>query len=201
MKNAVIYYCNDYGFEAEKYLHLLPSERVEKFHRYKKEKDRKNCVGSYLLLLKALEKEGISDFELGYSESGKPYIKNHPVEFSISHCEKGFICAVNNGKIGADIQNIVSPKEATVRKVCGEEEKWATLNDASFTRLWTFKESIIKMKGETIGKYKDYVFPENKNDFYLYGSHFVSFEEDASVITVCGDFDKIKSVKIKSAEL
>ncbi len=201
MIKAQLYYCNDYTLEPEKYLSLLPRERAEKFYRLRRETDRKNCVGAYLLLLKGLQEKGIDDFEIVISQNGKPYIKNNPVYFSISHCKNGYVCAISETEIGADIQDIILPGKAMIKKVCSDTEKWAEAGSAEFTRLWTFKESVIKMKGETIGSYKDYVFSDEPDDFYAYGSHFASFVEDESVVTVCGKFDEIEFIKLKSAEL
>lgn len=201
MKNAQLYYCNDYDFECEKYLHLLPKERAEKYHRLKFEIDRKNCVGAYLLLLHALKKQGIEDFSICVSESGKPYIEGNPIYFNLSHGKKGFVCAVCENEIGADIQEITAPKEPMFRRVCSEKERDAVNgDDVNFTRLWTLKESIIKKNGETIAKYAQYEFPEIQEEFYAYGDHFVSFADEYSVITACGEFEKIEFIKVESAE-
>ena len=197
-----VYYCNDYDFECEKFLHLLPGERVEKFHRLRFEKDRKNCVGAYLLLLKALKEYRIEKPSFGYTETGKPYIPGNPVCFSFSHCKSGFACAVSKKEIGADIQETVVPREATLRKICTEKElKLATDNSLAFTRLWTLKESIIKKNGATIADYGKYEFATDEKDFCAYGNRFVSLVEDGFVLTVCGEFEKAEFIKVKPTEL
>lgn len=197
-----VYYCNDYDFDCESRLHLLPSERVEKYHRLRFEKDKKNCVGVYLLLLKALEEYGIREFLFNYTETGKPYIKGNPICFSFSHSKNGFACAVSQKEIGADIQEIVTPREATLRKICTEKEKnLAANNSVAFTRLWTLKESIIKKNGTTIADYGKYEFATDEKDFYAYRNHFISLIESDFVITVCGEFEKAEFIKVKPTEI
>ncbi|MBQ8227760.1 MAG: 4'-phosphopantetheinyl transferase superfamily protein [Clostridia bacterium] len=199
---AVIYYCNDYDFECEKFLSLLPTERLEKYHRIKLERDKKNCVGAYLLLLKGLKDFGIDGFELEYGENGKPYIKGNPVYFNLSHSKNGFACALDVRKIGVDFQEIVIPRDTTVKKVCSQSELKAVSNNSiAFTRLWTLKESVIKKNGETIADYGKYEFPIIGEDFCAYGNHFISFVYENSVISVCGEFPDYKIQKIKSTEL
>lgn len=196
-----VYYCNGYDFDCEKFLHLLPCERVEKYHRLRFEKDKKNCVGTYLLLLKALKEYGVEKFVLGYTETGKPYIKDNPVYFNFSHSKNGFVCAVSQKEIGADIQEVVKPKKTTLEKACTEKEKnLAAEDDVAFTRLWTLKESIIKRNGATIADYGKYEFATDEKDFYAYGNHFVSLIEEDFVITVCGEFEKAEFIKVKPTE-
>lgn len=202
MNSAKVYYCSEYSFECEKFLDLLPEERLKKYNRLRFEKDKKNCVGAYLLLLRGLKDFGVEEFELEYSSTGKPYIKGTPVYFNLSHSKNGFVCAVDEKEIGVDIQEIVTPKETTINKVCtfGEREL-VNGSDLNFTRLWTLKESVIKKKGETISQYSKYEFPIIGKDIDAYGNHFVSFDCEDSVITACGEFVEIELIKIKSAEL
>ena len=199
---AKVYYCSEYNFECENFLHLLPQERLMKYNRLRFEQDKKNCVGAFLLLLHGLKELGIDELELECSERGKPYIKGNPVFFNLSHSKSGFACAVGMSEIGVDMQELVAPKEATVKRVCTQRERDAVeSNSFAFTRLWTLKESLIKKNGETIAQYAKYEFPDIGNDFYAYGNHFVSLENDKFVITACGEFTTIEFIKMKSAEL
>ncbi len=202
MTKTTVYYCNDYNFNCEDFLHLLPESRVEKYNRLRFEKDKKNCVGAYLLFLYGLREYGVSDFEIGYYPEGKPFIKGDPVYFNISHGDEGFVCALSKKAVGVDIQHIVTPKEAMFKKVCSTKES-ETVNgkDELFTRLWTLKESIIKKNGETIGSYGKYEFSIISEDFFAYGSHFVSLKKENSVITLCGEFTEYEFKQIKITEL
>ncbi len=202
MKVARIYYCDDYSFDYESLSLLLPEERFARYSSLRFEKDRKNCVGAYLLLLKGMKEYGVSDFRLKYTETGKPYAEDAPVFFNMSHCKNGFACAFSENEIGVDIQEIITPKDLTLKKVCTENEKKAIAgSDIVFTKLWTLKESIIKKEALTLSAYGRYEFSCSENDFYAYGNHFVSLQEKGFVITVCGEFDKAEFIKIKSTEL
>ena len=196
-----VYYCDDYNFDCEKYICLLPQERVEKYHRLRFEKDRKNCIGAYLLLMKALKEYGIDEFTLGYTETGKPYIKGNPVYFNFSHSRNGFACAVSEKEIGLDMQEVVTPRDTTLRKICTEKEfDLAAGDSAAFTKLWSLKESVIKKNGSTIADYGKYEFATDERDFYAYGSHFVSLVEDDFVLTVCGEYEDAEFIKVKPTD-
>lgn len=202
MKIAKVYYCDEYDFDYERLLPLLPQERQDKFRRLRFEKDRKNCVGSYMLLLKGMKDYGIGDFEMKYNANSKPYIKGNPLFFNLSHSKNGFACAVHNKEIGVDMQEVVLAKKTTLKKVCSEKELAIVAdNELAFTKLWTFKESIVKRKGETIAYYGKYEFPELNDDFYAYGNHFAVKTSGDYVITVCGDYEKVEFIKVKSVEL
>ena len=194
-----VYYCADYDFDCADYLMLLPPERRERALRYKTELTRKNCIGAYVLLMNVLNDMGFDSFELEYSANGKPYIKGNPVYFSLSHSDSGYVCAVDKNEIGVDVQTVAPPRQSLENRVCSPKELAALerFGDRAlgFTRLWTFKESIIKKNAGTLSQYAEYEFDEIKNDFYRFGCHFLSFDSDIGSITVCGEFETIKIIK------
>lgn len=194
-----VYYCADYDFDCSDYLKLLPPERRERALRYKTESARKNCIGAYVLLMNVLNSIGIDSFELEYSQNGKPYIKGNPVYFSLSHSDGGYVCAVDKNEIGVDVQSVAPPRQSLEKRVCSPKElaELERFGDRAlgFTKLWTFKESIIKRNAGTLSQYAEYEFDEIKNDFHRFGCHFVSFDSDIGVITVCGEFETIKIIK------
>lgn len=137
-------------------LYLLPIERREKALRYHNTIDRNNCVITYLLLKIALKEcFDIKDFTMKYGENGKPYLAEYTdVFFSISHCTNGCIVAVADELIGIDIQNIVAFSEKVAERVCCLAEldvlSKSTNKARDFIRMWTIKESYLKMTGEGI---------------------------------------------------
>lgn len=204
MKEALLLFCDDYSFQDEKYLHLLPEKRLEQYHRLKDEKAKKNCILAYLLLSAGLKKNGVAKFDLSYSENEKPYIKNSEIFFNISHTDNGVACAFDSREIGVDIQALKLPSERLLKKACSEQELEIILKQGdiskSFTKLWTFKESIIKKRGGRLMDYSKYEFDQLQSDFYKYGEHFVCFEIENKIITACGSFEKLKLKKIKDAQ-
>lgn len=138
-------------------LPLLPEERRRKMTRFRQIIDRKNCVIAFLMLKIALkQKFHITDFILQYGAYGKPYLVDYSgVYFNISHCSCGCAVAVADCPIGVDIQDIHSFSWDIAQRVCCKEElellARSTERDREFTRMWTMKESYVKMLGIGIG--------------------------------------------------
>lgn len=136
---------------------LLPEERVKKTMRFRSITDKKNCVIAFLMLKIALKQNfHISDFILQYGKYGKPYLADHSdVYFNISHCSCGCAVAVADCPVGVDIQDIRSFSWEIAHRVCCKEELevlvQSTEKDREFTRMWTLKESYVKMLGMGIG--------------------------------------------------
>ena len=138
------------------FLQYLPTERRTRVLHFRRSIDSKNCILSYCLLQYGLYKSyGIRNFSLSYGGNGKPYLSNYPhIHFNISHCECGCVCTIADGPVGIDIQNVRPFLWSVANHCCSEEEKqW--LKDcanpaAEFTKIWTMKESYLKMKGTGI---------------------------------------------------
>lgn len=92
-------------------------------------------------------------------EHGKPqYAKGR--FFNISHCHDGVAVALARVPVGVDIEGSRRVRASMVRKCMDEEEKayigdlageWLGREQARrFFRLWTLKESYVKMTGEGI---------------------------------------------------
>lgn len=140
----------------KKVLPLLPEERRKKALRYRNCIDRNNNVLTYLMLKIALKEcYQITDFTIQYGRYGKPFLKEFPnVFFSISHCKCGCVVVVADELIGVDIQNIVPFSWDVAERVCCSKEidilKQSTQREREFIRMWTMKESFLKMTGEGI---------------------------------------------------
>jgi 4'-phosphopantetheinyl transferase len=98
------------------------------------------------------------DFEICREKNGKPYIKNHPFFYNISHSGDYVFCAVSDSEIGADIQKRTDTDYIKLaERFFSEEEKAAvkSLEDTGqrkelFYRLWCRKEAFGKLSGEGI---------------------------------------------------
>ena len=155
-------YINDdiYGFSAEKIaecIENLPSQRREVALRFKHELGRRQCVLAYQLLCDGLEHEyGITDKPIfSYGEHGKPSIIGHEdIHFNLSHCKTAVACAISDKPIGIDIESIRPAKETVIRYAMNDAETQRIMEssnpDLEFTRLWTMKESVLKLTGEGI---------------------------------------------------
>lgn len=138
-------------------LKIMPKDRREKALSYHHEIDCKLCVVGYLLLIFGIYKEyGIliqPEFE--YLNKGKPILKDYPhIHFNISHCRKGVVCILNDMPVGIDIQEELCFDYDFASTVCNSTEMERVLdscdNNMEFSKLWTAKESVVKLSGEGI---------------------------------------------------
>jgi Phosphopantetheinyl transferase len=135
-------------------LRLLPSWRLEKALSYRFPLDRYLCAEAYLLLAEGLKSLfGVDgELEFGYSDSGKPFLKGHEgIHFNLSHCRRCVCCIVADHKVGIDVEEI-QYDPLLAQQICNEEELAIVRSSAEpeleFTKLWTMKESLLKLTGE-----------------------------------------------------
>lgn len=94
-----------------------------------------------------------------YGDRGKPYLKDSPFCFSISHSGEYVLCAVAGEEIGADIQQHRSCNGRKLADRFFSERERAVLEQAfrdrageeEFFRLWVRKEAYGKLTGGGIG--------------------------------------------------
>lgn len=95
---------------------------------------------------------------MDYGEKGKPYLREYPIFFNLSHSGEYVICAVSDREIGVDIQkcsdmNVMRiAKKFFTKEECRVLEACATEDDRrqSFFRLWVRKEAYGKLLGKGI---------------------------------------------------
>lgn len=143
--------------QTERLINSLPEWRREQALRYKHLQGRKECAIGYVELLRGLrERFNINEMPaFAYKEHGKPYLKEHPdIHFSISHCKEAVGCFVSNRPCGLDIERIRTAKPDLVRHTMSPEEAEGIFSnpfpDVAFTRIWTQKEAVLKLKGTGI---------------------------------------------------
>ena len=143
--------------QTERLINSLPEWRREQALRYKQLQGRKECAIGYVELLRGLrERFNINEMPaFAYKEHGKPYLKEHPdIHFSISHCKEAVGCFVSNRPCGLDIERIRAAKPDLVRHTMSPEEAEGIFSnpfpDVAFTRIWTQKEAVLKLKGTGI---------------------------------------------------
>jgi len=133
-------------------LKRLPVERQQRIHNMKQEKSRKQSMGVGLLLQKVLAFYHMEDSQVFVGEHGKPMIDG--LEFSLSHSGDMVICAVSDKPVGCDVEELRKAPEGVAERYFseGEQEYLSRFSekeyDTAFFRLWTMKESYVKMTGE-----------------------------------------------------
>lgn len=87
------------------------------------------------------------------SENEKPYFKNAPIKFNISHSANLWICAVSENEVGIDIQTFTdSDYDAVSRRYFTDDEinLISEFGKEAFFDIWTRKEAYAKFYGESI---------------------------------------------------
>ena len=146
-----------WSFDLEAALKEISEQRREQALKFKYELGQRLCVLAYQLLKQALrEGYGITEnpvFE--YNEHGKPSIVGHPeIFFNLSHCKYAAVCVVSDQPVGIDVESIREYRDGLVRYSMNDEEvrqiESSEHPDRAFIRLWTMKESTLKLIGTGI---------------------------------------------------
>ncbi len=138
--------------EHPEILEFIGDQRKEKVMKYRQADGRKRSLGAGILLGEILQRFGVSPGKIRIREGGKPEADG--IFFNLSHSGELVICAVGDKEVGCDVEKIAKapkriaerffhPGEKAYLKACGEERQ-----NGEFYRLWTMKESYIKMTGE-----------------------------------------------------
>lgn len=148
-------------------LSLLPSDGEEEYENlwvqlsdYRKQRiqtckhpeTRKQLFGAGILLNRILKHKGINPKTVRIGEHGKPEVEG--IYFNLSHSGNLVICATSRLPVGCDAEQVRPESGKLAERFFSEKEK-AYLKgfdqlsyDREFCRLWTAKESFVKMTGE-----------------------------------------------------
>ena len=164
----------------------IPAERKARIDRMKQQEDKLLSLGSFILLKEAVKEKGIilERCELVYQDTGKPYLPEYPeISFNLSHSKERVMCAVGTCAVGCDVEKI-KETDYKVAKRFFHEDEYAFLEACEeekekqrmFYRLWTAKESFVKMTGQGMRRsFQSFiadipaqrVWDETKTAFYL----------------------------------
>ena len=144
---------SDEKYEAD--LRRLPPQRYEKAMTYRFLADRKRCVRAYMLLWEGLAREYgvVCPPVFDFGSHGKPVLRDDPgLHFSLSHSGNAVLCALDCHPVGADIEMIRRKNLEYLLSVFSDPEQASIARadspETCFTRLWTRKESYLKLTGE-----------------------------------------------------
>ena len=174
------------AIDLESALDMMTEQRRTKVFAFKHEQGRKLSAAAYMLLCKALREEyGIDKppvFE--YTEHGKPSILGHPeIYFNLSHCRSVAACVVSSSPVGVDVEDVREFKESLARYVLNDDEYAAVMSSPSpaheFIRLWTMKESYLKLTGDGITRDLKTVLTDKGK------CHFDTRFLPTSILTIC----------------
>ena len=155
-------------------LSLLPAQRRESAERMKIWSGKRLSAGAGLLLMAALadrmtasqgtdsdsrgngfrELRELRSLRFTLGENGKPYLTDYPqVHFNLSHSGNRVMCIVSSSECGCDVEKVERRQkniESVIRCLAESEQRQAAVSAVSFCRIWTLKESILKLSGKGI---------------------------------------------------
>lgn len=143
--------------EVEGFAGCLTPARRNGVLKKKTEGDRINALLSRLLMLSEIEsRTGIKQSKIDFTRGphGKPYIKDCPLQFSLSHTGNAICLAFSeNGEIGVDIERQSRTiKPELYKRVLCDDELAEVENGGSFIRFWVQKEAFLKRLGLGISR-------------------------------------------------
>lgn len=140
--------------EDTKVMEELSKERQKRILSCRREQQRLQSFGAGLLLNKILGRQGILPEMVRIDKNGKPEVDG--ICFNLSHSGDIVICAVSEKPVGCDIEQLKdAPKQVAERSFTEEEKEYLRQfseeeYNREFFRIWTRKESYLKMTGTGI---------------------------------------------------
>lgn len=155
-------YVNDHidRLDVAAALQVVSPQRRQQALRYRHEHDQRLCLAAYLLLEQALRQEyGIDRLPpFDYGPQGKPFFASLPhIHFNLSHCREAAVCVVSDHPVGIDVESLSHYDTALLPPTMSLSEQQhiacAESPAVAFIRLWTMKESLLKLTGQGISEH------------------------------------------------
>ncbi len=139
---------------------ILPVETMKKISGFKNENAQKQSLLAQFLLFKASSDSGIANpiSIIDYNAHGKPFLRDNPYYFNISHSEELVAVLISDYECGLDVQHTDAKKSSrTLMDIAGRfftenENNYLQNLDIKkqkneFFRIWAIKESYLKYLG------------------------------------------------------
>lgn len=175
-----IYYINmqkvDLSKCVQQFDKIISKDRMKSANKYKFQDDKKRSLLAELIVRYALRYDfGLNGSSIFFEKNsfGKPYIKDSPLQFNISHSGEYVICAVSDKPVGIDIEiygkyqenllNYFHQNERSFLMKIPVETRWKY-----FYNLWSLKESFIKYLGRGLSfPLGSFEVVKNQNDYNI----------------------------------
>ncbi len=170
-----IYIADVSALDTDLALRSVPAQRRERALRIADESSRRMSLGAAVLARNVL---GTGVWSV--SENGKPYLSGGSVHFSLSHCNDRVLCAVSDAPVGADIERIRKNGVRLAKRFFAPDEEAlvtaADEPDAEFCRIWTLKESYIKLRDMRLADMRGFSVLSSGSALFSqrYGECFIS---------------------------
>lgn len=135
------------------YLYVYESFRGGRQHRKETEELAAYCVDQYMMEEGPRTgcAPGNTSREILRTERGKPYFKDLPFRFSVSHTGNLWVCLIDTQDVGVDVQKIRkcrSDKIAERYYTPDERQYIHERGEDGFFQIWTRKEAYVKYTGD-----------------------------------------------------
>ncbi len=117
----------------------------------------------FLSVRQLLKTAGLSDADLYYDNTGKPFL-NTKQNISISHSHEFAVIALSSKEIGIDIELCHDKIKKIAKKFVGFEENYIQNEVVQLTIVWAIKEAVFKMMCQTGISFKTHFLVE---EFYI----------------------------------
>lgn len=189
----------------------IPSNRLEKIKKSTNINYIKESLGAQLLLNKILKERfllNLDKIEYIYNEYQKPYLKDIPIYFSISHSNNIVSLVVEKYiEIGIDLELIKKHNPNTAKKIMNDEEYEIYQNNKTFGdeqnnyfyETWTKKEAYVKKygKGITLNPKNINISKSVVQEEFI--SKIITINNNNYMLSCCGINDiKIEVININS---
>ena len=154
-----IYFFNIDNLNEDSYIKFIPQNEklyVEKMKSNFRRKRYKIIHGFLYKKLSEICNKSVDLLKIEKSSNGKPFLINSikPLYFNISHSRNYSVIAISDKDIGVDIELMRDfYNDAIVKKYFSEEEQNVVCKNNNFLEIWTRKEAVVKLKGESIFSY------------------------------------------------
>ncbi len=135
---------------------LINTAEKERANRYLQARDRNRFIISRAALRIILaryinQQPSLLQFEAEANK--KPYLKNYPVHYNVSHSGDWIVIAIANTPVGIDVEQLVPAfdyRDIVTEYFSPEEAKYISEDQAHsrFFLIWTRKEAITKATGK-----------------------------------------------------
>lgn len=138
-------------FDYPKVMEGLSEERKKKILNCKQKQKRLQSLGAGILLNKVLRRYGTLPERVRTEPNGKPVVDG--ICFNLSHSGELVICAISQKPVGCDIEQLNDAPKCVVEHAFSVAEKEylqqfsGVAYNREFFRIWTKKESFLKMTG------------------------------------------------------
>ena len=176
-------------------LGYISTESAMKIKGFRFFKDKLRTLYGELAARYMCAGDGISPSQLvmARGEYGKPYFTNTDLKFNISHSGKYIVCAVCDGEVGVDIEEITKTDLSLARNIfMPSEQKYIQSSKdkiKAFYEIWTAREAYMKYVGK--GFYLEQNSFETDIEKLIYSvdgkeaARLRLFEYDNHIISLC----------------